>query len=373
MTEETTGISDPQDREMNESLARDLEVLYRNVAAQDTPDAGNIDFLDLDSNYEVLQVAPGASLAEIHQAYARMIEAWRADRYPHVELWEEKSARKRKEIKKAYDNLLIIHSSPPANPPEDRTPDPENIAAAHMESFPADEHTVPFSDTEASSSADAPAAAPELKSPPLRTGRILWIIPAALLLAALSSLFFFWPDLYHYETLNVGESYFPLRIHRITGETSYFNGKEWTKPPLKMAGATAPAPPATAAAGKPAAPPVLEFNSEERAQPPATTPPPRQAAMKAEPIPGVKPTPGIYRVQLMAYPDRERATALLKKVKSKYLQATIEEVQLSGKGAWYRILVGEFSDPREARRFMLEEDFPKRFPGSFVQRSINKP
>lgn len=37
---------------------------------------------------------------------------------------------------------------------------------------------------------------------------------------------FFWPSLYHYETLKLGENSFPVRINRFTGFTSYFN-KEW--------------------------------------------------------------------------------------------------------------------------------------------------
>ena len=311
-----------------------------------------------------MQISPNATLPEISQAYERMLEAWRADRYPHVESWREKSSRKRSEIQKAYENIMLFHSATPAERGEKQNGDsvaPRIVQVARAAVTPP---LNPLFSGQSTPSPDASEVSIPLGKPPGRSTNRLWLLPVVLLFVAAAAILYFWPELYHYKTIAVGDQHYPLRIHRITGDSAYFNGREWTSPPLKMASPSKSTPIQPSPENRPpASVPEVDFRKEEKAPPP----PPKEVVERRAPDSARKATRQIYHVQIMAYPDRSRADNLAEKLRKRYRQVKIQAATLPGKGAWHRVLVGEFADYGAAQRFLDKEKFSRNYPGSFVQ------
>jgi len=364
MKNETTGKEGSSAQDDSERLARDLETLYRQVAALDTPDAVATPAHDLTSCYESLQISLDATLPEISRAYERMLEAWRADRYPHVESWEEKSSRKRREIRKAYENIMLFHSATPADNEERKNGDTVVPRVVQVEQTDVAPALTPLFSGQSTPSLDASEESIPLKQTPGKSVRRLWLLPVILLAVAAAALLFFWPELYHYKIIAVGDQHYPLRIHRITGDTAYFNGREWTSPPLKMASPSKSSPnPSPPENRPPASVPEMDFRKEEK-----TPPPPLKEVVERRELDSARnATRQIYRVQIMAYPDRSRADNLAEKLRERYRQVKIQAATLPGKGVWHRVLVGEFADYGAAQSFLDKEKFSRNYPGSFVQ------
>ncbi|MBW4468470.1 MAG: pentapeptide repeat-containing protein [Pegethrix bostrychoides GSE-TBD4-15B] len=70
---------------------------------------------NLDDDYRVLDLEPGASLEEVNQAYKDLAFVWHPDRLPKDNLrLQEKAQKKLKELNQARDRLRKLQSSPPA-------------------------------------------------------------------------------------------------------------------------------------------------------------------------------------------------------------------------------------------------------------------
>ena len=59
----------------------------------------------LDQYFETLELKPGASLAEIKQAYRDLAQIWHPDRYSHNPRLRTKAEERFKNINEAYQKL----------------------------------------------------------------------------------------------------------------------------------------------------------------------------------------------------------------------------------------------------------------------------
>ncbi len=60
---------------------------------------------------------------------------------------------------------------------------------------------------------------------------------------------------------------------------------------------------------------------------------------------------GKYTVQVASFPDRASAEDMEREFKSKRYPAYTEEVEIPGKGTWYRVKIGKFTTESEANRY----------------------
>jgi type II secretory pathway component GspD/PulD (secretin) len=94
---------------------------------------------------------------------------------------------------------------------------------------------------------------------------------------------------------------------------------------------------------------------------------------KTEDVPAVtspeSATAGKYAVQIKAYPETEKnaAMAFVKDVKKGQPDIHMERVALSGRGVWYRVMIGHFASPEDASSYIKEKKMSDAYPGSFVQ------
>jgi DedD protein len=123
------------------------------------------------------------------------------------------------------------------------------------------------------------------------------------------------------------------------GELTYAAELPKAKPPA----APPPAPPKPAKPAEPAAVPT----------PPAASPtPPAAAATVPEPAPDAAKAPagaGSWTVQIGASQNRAEAEELAKKLQR--LGARIEEADIPGKGHYFRVRLGRFSDRATAEKY----------------------
>ena len=78
---------------------------------------------------------------------------------------------------------------------------------------------------------------------------------------------------------------------------------------------------------------------------------------------------GEYAVQIKAYTEAEKkdAMAFVEKMREKQPDIHMERVTLSGRGVWYRIMIGHFASAEDARRYIKKKKISDAYPGSFVQ------
>lgn len=74
---------------------------------------------------------------------------------------------------------------------------------------------------------------------------------------------------------------------------------------------------------------------------------------------------GRYALQVGSYPSRREADPTLNSLNEQGLKAHVQEVQLKGKGKWYRVLVGEYPSASEADKAGQVYKSEKRI-GAFV-------
>ena len=76
-----------------------------------------------------------------------------------------------------------------------------------------------------------------------------------------------------------------------------------------------------------------------------------------------------YAIQIRAYPetDKNAAMVFVTDLRKKQPDISMERVYIHGQGAWYRILLGQFTTVEEASAYMKEKKVLKVYPGSFVQ------
>ncbi|MFA5180320.1 MAG: SPOR domain-containing protein [Syntrophales bacterium] len=167
---------------------------------------------------------------------------------------------------------------------------------------------------------------------------------------------FFWPTIYYYESLNLGEKVYPLRINKLTGEISYFNGTLWLSPPV----------------AETAKKPVYgNLNNPAAIIPPATN------SIKA---PVEEPTAapallktrdkGKYVIQIKSFPENSKkdAQTFMEDVKKRVPEIQMKTVQIAGHGVWYRIWVGNFSTLKEASHTMKKLKLSDSYPDSFIRK-----
>lgn len=166
---------------------------------------------------------------------------------------------------------------------------------------------------------------------------------------------FVWPTIYNYESINFGEKVYPIRTNKLTGETLYFNGTEWSTPPVAKA------------IKKPSA---GNLNDPSAIVPPETSPikdqPEESTAAPASLITHDK---GKYVIQIKAFPEKRKkdADAFMEDVKKRIPDIQMKTTHIAGHGVWYRIWVGNFTSMKEASNNMNKLKLSESYPGSFIR------
>jgi cell division septation protein DedD len=78
-----------------------------------------------------------------------------------------------------------------------------------------------------------------------------------------------------------------------------------------------------------------------------------------------------FSIQIIAYPEKDKADALAKQIRAGKIPARVEDVAIKGKGRWHRVLVGKFKNRTEALEYFSDHKIGKLYPQSFIQKSPN--
>lgn len=416
MKDETTPRGHESSSPEDDRLVKELESLSKTIGSFDTFEVDTDE--DPGPYYKILQIAPEASIADIQNAFEKMNEAWNPDRYPQIISWNEKAKKKLKEIRNAYEKLLRLHPHHKSASQESASIAPLKAKTVVKPEYSDQVRPLPgltaspspISVSSSSATDSSPSATAGLSGNLIR--RVIVIgLPTVIILV----LVFLWPSLYHYEAIHLGGKEYPLRINRVTSHTTYYNGKQWLVPPVKVevmqqeAAKTPPVqpvqqvvPPTPAQPTQPAQPvqsaqptlPVQPQLQAQPAQPPLTSkssgtefavegkpssipqqkvvprrpekkiPPPKVAESKAN---RSKP----YSIQITAYPEKEKAVALAKRLREGKIPARVEEVSIKGKGRWHRVLLGKFKNRDEALKYFNDHKIGQLYPQSFIQKPAN--
>ena len=68
--------------------------------------------------YRILELEPGASLAEVKRSYRDLVRVWHPDRFPNDPKLQRKGEDKLKQINSAYDRICKSDSAPPSKTPK---------------------------------------------------------------------------------------------------------------------------------------------------------------------------------------------------------------------------------------------------------------
>ena len=182
----------------------------------------------------------------------------------------------------------------------------------------------------------------------IRSTRIAFALVPVLILVLIAV--FYWPVIYHYDSLTSEGKIYPLRINRVTGEASYFDGTYWSRPPI-------PAERKDAVPEKQIAQAAVVIPTEVNQTKAAAAPPKARNQLR-------------YAIQIRAFPENKKDAALrfVKDMKKKLPDACMETVNIQGRGIWHRILLGNFSTMAQAESYMKEKKISRAFRDSFVQR-----
>lgn len=325
-----------------EKLRDELETMYQRVAESEKSEADSERMEALQSYYASLQVSPDASLETIKETYERLVDFWDPGQFADNPSLREKAERKLTEITHAYEKILAFRqreSGPPSAEP------PMQISEE-----------------------------PDLSAPDEETGHhFLWgkmlLGGAAFVVVVLAV--FFWPTLYHYDTISSGNKTYQVRTNRITGGMTYFEGGKWNNPPLPAAQPSAPPP--LPALTSPAPPPAL--SAKQPIPVPATKPGPAEgpkvASKKEGPSEKQASQPAAtkgYAIQVIAMRDLNMAEEFVKAQKKSGQPVYLVKIKVKERGVWYRVYIGRFADKAEAARYMREKKIKKFFPECFIQK-----
>ncbi|MFA5179720.1 MAG: SPOR domain-containing protein [Syntrophales bacterium] len=386
---------------------------------------------DPDRCYKILRINPEASLAEIHEAFEKMNAAWHPDRYPHVISWEDKSKKKLKEIRNAYEKLVRLYPHR-EQASQRQEPSPILLATTVERHESSDqERSLPILTASPSSSLSSsiddlsswstPASSSTTFGPSGNLLRRIIVIGLPTLIVLFFA--FLWPSLYHYAAINLGGKEYPLRINRITSHTTYYNGNQWIVPPVQneprqeiaMKAPTGPSlqpvppvQPLQSVQTSPPAQPLEPAKPEQTIKSVQPVPPRQQVQPIHPPIPanpstdkGAIPSkpyslspPKVvarpakkeappkevavkvifaqpYSIQIIAYPEKDKAEAFAKTMRGKKMSVRIEEVAIKGKGRWHRVLLGNFKNRHDALKYFNNNKIGILYPQSFIQKSAN--
>lgn len=326
--------------EKEEKLRDELETMYQRVAESEKSEADSEQVEALQSYYESLQVSPDASLETIKETYERMVDLVDPGQFADNPSLQEQAERKLTEITHAYEKILASRQRE-SGPPSAQSP--IQISGDPDPSDPDEEtgHHSPW-------------------------GKIL-LGGTALVVVILA--IFFWPTLYRYDTIPSGDKTYQVRINRITGDMTYFDGGKWKNPPIPAAEPSAP-PPAVA---PPAQPPAISAKQPMPA--PAPTPGPAEGPKVAgkKEAPSEKPaaqpaeTKG-YVIQVSAMQDLTMAKEFVETQKKSGQPVYLVKIKAKDRGVWYRVYIGRFADKAEAARYMKEKKIKEFFPECFIRK-----
>ncbi|MBU4583036.1 MAG: SPOR domain-containing protein [Proteobacteria bacterium] len=303
--------------------------------------------------YKILQINPNVSLLDIQLAFEKMTSALDPERYPHVPSWKKTSTEKLKEIKSAYEKLLLLHAARETADPEDLTHPPLSTALLSVPVNPDQEETAPVK-----ANVNVLPGSPFKHRP--------WLLASGALIAIILLLVFLWPTLYYYETIRLGGKDYPLRINRLTALTQYFDGRQWLEPPLRVET------PHNVPTGIALPPLLAQPTGAGIRNEPKTSPPPlaKQEITPPDRISVKTKTGGPYSIQVSAYQEKNKAEALAKEIQAKKFAGRVEEVYIQGKGQWYRVLLGQFENRAAALQYLKDHQIGETYPGCFIQKSI---
>lgn len=190
------------------------------------------------------------------------------------------------------------------------------------------------------------------------THRLLLMALGVFFFLGLLSLFaiFFWPTIFHYESINIKEKIYPIRINKLTGETSYFNGTVWLSPPT---------------------PETIKKPASGTVNTPPVTVPPETINIKAqttESTAGIASTNtrprGKYVIQIKAFPENRKKDAydFIEVAKKSIPDIQMKAVAIAGHGVWYRIWVGNYASAQEASQSMKNLKLSDSYPDCFIRK-----
>jgi cell division septation protein DedD len=78
-----------------------------------------------------------------------------------------------------------------------------------------------------------------------------------------------------------------------------------------------------------------------------------------------------YSVQIIAYPEKDKAEAYAKNMRANKFSVRVEEVAIKGKGRWHRVLLGHFKSRDEALKYYNDHMIKKLYPQSFIQKQAD--
>jgi hypothetical protein len=166
---------------------------------------------------------------------------------------------------------------------------------------------------------------------------------------------FFWPTIYHYESLALKEKVYPIRINKLTGEAAYFNGVAWLTPPV-------PEPAKKPVSGNlniaTAVIPSEPINAKDQAEKPSERTTTTITRDK-----------GDYVIQIKAFPEnkKEEAHVFMEDIKKRVPDVQMKTVHIQGHGLWYRIWVGNYVSAKEATQGIKNLKLSDSFPDCFIR------
>lgn len=307
---------------------------------------------ELQRHYKTLNIKPNASVEEVRQAYEYLSNAWNVDRFSDNPGWKKRAEAKIAEINNAYERILDAMKMDRGDLTEDMPSDTSEPK------IPLSEHVKRFVFT--------------------KKFNVILLAATAVVLFGI----FIWPTAYDHDSMKSGDRIYSIRTNRITGQAFYLDDGQWNPIPIpqvrKIPGVKAiPKKDGTAAPEKmtsvPAPAPDAKTTAAQKTEP---TKPAKPAALPAETKKVLPPAKADtekkpYAIQITAIRDREKARTIVKNLKRSGFDALMTKTDVQGKGVLYRILVGHFATREEALRHLTDKKVRDQYPGSFVQKIKN--
>lgn len=176
---------------------------------------------------------------------------------------------------------------------------------------------------------------------------------------------FFWPTLYHYETISSGNQIHQVRTNRLTGTKTYFDGAKWDSLPIPAAKSLPAVIPAATPSTQPANPPLSPTATPE---PTTASESPRGEKEASRMQASQPPSTTGYSIQIAAMSNRNVAEEIAEKQRKSGLEVYTVIVKARNQGVMYKVYLGNFANKSEAARFMKERKIKDIFPDCFIQK-----